>query len=193
VGQRREAHHAGGGEGGRCRRAQHLLHFTDKTELVWAALSDKYEQLAAQMRAADEAAVPDGPRARLLAEVYAYCRFALDNPGHYRLMYEVRQPAVDPARLGLHPARLVSRNFRRALAEGLVDILVAADPVPDAVAPAETDIERLIAAQDLPRSRTKRHPHDRGDAAHPYLGSPAKRPRGMMDAMISLRRGDCQK
>jgi AcrR family transcriptional regulator len=169
------------------------LHFADKTELVWAALSDKYEQLAAEMRAADEAAAPDGPRARLLAQVHAYCRFALDNPGHYRLMYEVRQPAVDPARLGLHPARLVSRNFRRALArclEGgyrlslpprqaghtlwaglhgivslqhslslaasedvvgglansLVDILVAADLVPDPVPPAETEIERLIAA-----------------------------------------------
>ncbi|HEV7935181.1 MAG TPA: TetR/AcrR family transcriptional regulator [Actinomadura sp.] len=95
------------------------LHFADKTELVWAALSDKYAQLAAQMRAADQAAVPDGPRARLLAQVYAYCRFALGNPGHYRLMYEVRQPAADPARLGLHPSRMVSSGFRRALARCL--------------------------------------------------------------------------
>jgi AcrR family transcriptional regulator len=91
------------------------LHFTDKTDLVWAALSDKYEQLAESMRAAGEAAGPGDPRSRLLAQVDAYCRFALDNPGHYRLMYEVRQPSVDPARLGLHPARLVARMFRDAV------------------------------------------------------------------------------
>jgi AcrR family transcriptional regulator len=92
------------------------LHFADKAELVWAALSDKYEQLAGRMRAAEETADTDDPRARLRAQVHAYCRFALQNPGHYRLMYEVRQPAVEPARVGMHPARLVSRSFRRGLA-----------------------------------------------------------------------------
>jgi AcrR family transcriptional regulator len=169
------------------------LHFADKTELVWAALSGKYEQLAARMRAADESSDPDDPRTRLLAQVHAYCRFALDNPGHYRLMYEVRQPSVEPSRLGMHPARLVARVFRDALARclaagyplalpirqaahtlwtglhgivslqhslsldsgedviagmatGLVDVLVASTPVTGAVAPPETEIERLIAA-----------------------------------------------
>jgi AcrR family transcriptional regulator len=92
------------------------LHFTDKAELVWAALSDKYEQLAERMRAAEEAVGADEPRKRLQALAHAYCRFALDNPGHYRLMYEVRQPAADPAKIGLHPSRLVSRRFRRAIA-----------------------------------------------------------------------------
>jgi AcrR family transcriptional regulator len=169
------------------------LHFADKAELVWAALSDKYAQLADRMRAADEAADPDDPRERLLAQVHAYCRFASENPGHYRLMYEVHQPAVDRSRLGLHPARLVSSSLRRALtccaqagyelslpprqaghtlwtglhgivslqhslslaspddviaglAAGLVDILVATDPVPDPVVPPDTEIERLIAS-----------------------------------------------
>jgi AcrR family transcriptional regulator len=92
------------------------LHFADKAELVWAALADKYAQLADQMHRADEAAVAGGPRARLRAQVLAYCRFALDNPGHYRLMYEVSQPAVDPERVGRHPSRLVSRSFRQAVA-----------------------------------------------------------------------------
>ncbi|MCW2943888.1 MAG: hypothetical protein JWR24_605, partial [Actinoallomurus sp.] len=32
------------------------------------------------------------------------------------------------------------------LAAGLVDILVATDPVPDPVVPPDTEIERLIAA-----------------------------------------------
>jgi AcrR family transcriptional regulator len=92
------------------------LHFNDKAELVWAALADKYGQLAATMRAADLAAAAGGPRERLRAQVHAYCRFAVQNRGHYRLMYEVRQPAVEPGRLGLHPARLVSRGLRAALA-----------------------------------------------------------------------------
>ncbi len=92
------------------------LHFADKTELVWAALADKYRQLSDQMGAADAAAAPGQPRERLRAQVHAYCHFAMDNPGHYRLMYEVRQPAVEPGRMGLHPARRVSARLRRALA-----------------------------------------------------------------------------
>ncbi|MEK8169404.1 TetR-like C-terminal domain-containing protein [Streptomyces sp. M19] len=28
------------------------------------------------------------------AQAHAYCRFALEHPGHYRLMYEVEQPQV---------------------------------------------------------------------------------------------------
>jgi AcrR family transcriptional regulator len=92
------------------------LHFSDKTELVWAALADKYRQLADQMAAADIAAAADGPRERLRAQVHAYCHFAMENPGHYRLMYEIRQPVVEHERMGLHPARQVSARLRRALA-----------------------------------------------------------------------------
>jgi AcrR family transcriptional regulator len=169
------------------------LHFTDKTELVWAALADKYRQLADQMGAADTAAAGEGPRQRLLAQVHAYCRFAMDNPGHYRLMYEIRQPAVDRERVGLHPARLVSARLRRGLsacadaghplslplyqathtlwtalhglvsvqhslaiagspdqldgmADGLVDILVGTQRTDGPVYPAETAVDRYIAA-----------------------------------------------
>ncbi len=93
------------------------LHFADKTELVWAALADKYRQLADQMRTAEHAVADAGPRERLRAQVHAYCRFAMDNPGHYRLMYEVRQPIVERERMGLHPARLVSARLRRGLAD----------------------------------------------------------------------------
>jgi AcrR family transcriptional regulator len=93
------------------------LHFADKTELVWAALSDKYTELAARMAAADGAAAPGGPRERLRAQAYAYCRFGLDHPGHYRLMYEVHQPEVDASRIGRHPSRLISEKFRTAFAK----------------------------------------------------------------------------
>ncbi|MDV3124612.1 TetR/AcrR family transcriptional regulator [Mycobacterium sp. 21AC1] len=169
------------------------LHFADKTELVWAALADKYRQLSDQMGAAETAAAPDQPRERLRAQVHAYCRFAMDNPGHYRLMYEIRQPAVEHDRMGLHPARHVSARLRRALkacadagyplslplyqathtlwtglhgmvsvqhslaidgspdqlagmADGLVDIVVSAQPRTGPVYPPETDVDRYIAA-----------------------------------------------
>lgn len=93
------------------------LHFTDKAELVWAALADKYTQLAAAMQTAEQAVGTDaGPRDRLRAQLHAYCRFALANPGRYRLMYQVRQPVGDPEQLGHHPARQVSGPLRRGCA-----------------------------------------------------------------------------
>jgi AcrR family transcriptional regulator len=168
------------------------LHFADKAELVWAALADKYAQLADRMGAADLAAAHEGPRERLRAQVHAYCRFAVDNPGHYRLMYEIRQPVVERERMGLHPARGVSSRLRRALAacadagyplslplykathtlwtglhgmvsvqhslaiagsvnqltamaDGLVDVLVSAEPRDGPAYPPETDVDRYIA------------------------------------------------
>lgn len=95
------------------------LHFSDKTEMIWEALADRYRDLADQMRTADEnAARTDGAHllARLRAQVHTYCRFALRAPGQYRLMYEMRQPTVDADRIGGHPARLVSERFREGVA-----------------------------------------------------------------------------
>lgn len=91
------------------------LHFADKSELVWAALAGKYGQLAQRMGEAGEAAGEQGPRERLRAQARAYCQFAVDNPGQYRLMYETGQPPVEWARAPAHPARLVSGRFRAAL------------------------------------------------------------------------------
>ncbi|WP_405703321.1 TetR/AcrR family transcriptional regulator [Streptomyces sp. NBC_01383] len=97
------------------------LHFQDKTELVWAALEDRYGELAAQMSAAALAGGDADPRDRVRAQAHAYCRFALGSPGHYRLMFEVHQPATDPSRIGAHPARHISAGLRaglRSCAEG---------------------------------------------------------------------------
>ncbi|MFH8468337.1 TetR/AcrR family transcriptional regulator [Streptomyces sp. NPDC017991] len=90
------------------------LHFADKTELVWAALADRYDELVAQMAAAEARAGTDA-RNGLRAQAHAYCLFAMNNPGHYRLMFEVRQPTVEPSRISGHPARHVSASFRAAL------------------------------------------------------------------------------
>ncbi|MEV7422181.1 MULTISPECIES: TetR/AcrR family transcriptional regulator [unclassified Streptomyces] len=91
------------------------LHFADKTELVWAALADRYDELVARMAAAAEAAEHLDPRSRLRAQAHAYCLFAMSNPGHYRLMFEVRQPTVEPSRISGHPARHISASFRAGL------------------------------------------------------------------------------
>ncbi|CAJ62647.1 MULTISPECIES: TetR/AcrR family transcriptional regulator [Frankia] len=88
------------------------LHFPDKAALVWAALSDKYDDLVASMARADEATDDTDPREPLRAQTHAYCRFALTNPGHYRLMFEVPQPTVEIARISEHPAHGVSASLR---------------------------------------------------------------------------------
>ncbi|MFC9057179.1 TetR/AcrR family transcriptional regulator [Streptomyces sp. NPDC057074] len=80
------------------------LHFTDKTDLVWAALGDRYRELAAAMAAEAEDASDVRPLDALRAQARAYCRFAMSNPGHYRLMFEVQQPTADPSRVAGHPA-----------------------------------------------------------------------------------------
>jgi AcrR family transcriptional regulator len=91
------------------------LHFQDKTELVWAALEDRYGELAAQMAAAAVACGGADPRGRVRAQAHAYCRFALGSPGHYRLMFEAHQSAADPSRIGAHPARHISAGPRAGL------------------------------------------------------------------------------
>ncbi|WP_327339444.1 TetR/AcrR family transcriptional regulator [Streptomyces sp. NBC_01324] len=97
------------------------LHFSDKTELVWAALEDRYGELAAQMAAAARADDDADPRSRVRAQARAYCRFAMSSPGHYRLMFEVHQPEADPSRIGAHPARRISAGLRAGLHACAVD------------------------------------------------------------------------
>lgn len=103
------------------------LHFSDKADLVWAALEDKYTDLAARMRAADERAAEAGlsARDRLEAQAREYCRFARELPGHYRLMYETRQPQVTVSRLHRHPSRHISQSLR----EGFARCRAAGHPV----------------------------------------------------------------
>jgi AcrR family transcriptional regulator len=67
-------------------------HFTDKAALVRGVIEHDYTRLSAAMRDAD-AAVPVGDTVgRVRAQMRAYCRFAIDNPGHYRLMLNRRRP-----------------------------------------------------------------------------------------------------
>ncbi|WNI28234.1 TetR/AcrR family transcriptional regulator [Streptomyces sp. ITFR-6] len=106
------------------------LHFADKSELVWAALADRYEELVAQMTAATDDA-PE-PRARLQAQARAYCLFALNNAGHYQLMFEVRQPTVAPSKISHHPARHVSASLRAGIRQCQNSGYIVTQPVEQA-------------------------------------------------------------
>lgn len=61
------------------------LHFPDIDHLVLAVADRFFSQLASAQDDA-EAGISD-PLERLLARCRAYCRFALEHPGHYRLMF----------------------------------------------------------------------------------------------------------
>ena len=93
-------------------------HFADKAELVRGLVNYDYELLGKQMQDADDAA--DDPVARLRGQMSAYCQFAIDNPGHYRLIYNNRERGGEPSEspLGRIVGRIVAA-FERCEAAGL--------------------------------------------------------------------------
>jgi AcrR family transcriptional regulator len=90
-------------------------HFSDKSDLVRAVLAGEYEQLARCMGDADAAVDPPEPVARLRAQLHAYCRYAMDNPGHYRLMFGIRQSPEPAATQARHPVWVVIDSVDAAL------------------------------------------------------------------------------
>jgi AcrR family transcriptional regulator len=64
------------------------LHFSDKAELLAAVVAVRFGELLRVCEAA--AAAEAAPRARLRAFCVAYCTWGIDNPGHYRLLFESR-------------------------------------------------------------------------------------------------------
>jgi len=65
-------------------------HFADKAALVKGLIEYDFEQLSAAMAKADVSCPQDAVLDRVRAQVRAYCQFALDSPGHYRLMINNR-------------------------------------------------------------------------------------------------------
>lgn len=61
-------------------------HFTDRSALVEGLLEYEFARLRAAMEAAEASEDPADAVGRVRALVHAYCQFAMDNPGHYRLM-----------------------------------------------------------------------------------------------------------
>jgi len=61
-------------------------HFTDRAALVAGLTEYEFVRLRAAMEAADGRVDPADVVGRVRAMLHASCRFALANPGHYRLM-----------------------------------------------------------------------------------------------------------
>ncbi|EWC61135.1 transcriptional regulator, TetR family [Actinokineospora spheciospongiae] len=72
-------------------------HFADREALVRGLIAHEFDRLRDLMRAADEAVDAGDAVGRLRARLHAYCAFAVDNPGHYRLMLGngAERPAPD--------------------------------------------------------------------------------------------------
>jgi AcrR family transcriptional regulator len=73
-------------------------HFADKTALVHGVIEHDYARLFTTMRDADGSVAADDAVGRVRAQMHAYCRFAIENPGHYRLMLSHRRPGDGPGR-----------------------------------------------------------------------------------------------
>ncbi len=74
-------------------------HFADKSALIDALLDYEHERLVGLLREAGAAVDEADPIGRVRAQLHAFCRFSLANPGLYRVMFGARlgQP-VSPAR-----------------------------------------------------------------------------------------------
>lgn len=94
-------------------------HFADKAALVRGLVNYDYELLGTGMQEADDSVPAEDVIARVRAQMGAYCRFAIDNPGHYRLIYNNRERGREPAQSPL--AQIVMRivaAFERCEAAG---------------------------------------------------------------------------
>jgi AcrR family transcriptional regulator len=99
-------------------------HFSDKPALVRGTIEHGYARLAQAMLAADETGEPNDVVGRVRAQMHAYCRFAIDNPGHYRLMLSVPPSsfpgdAPDPDNPVLDIVDQVIASFERCQRAGI--------------------------------------------------------------------------
>jgi AcrR family transcriptional regulator len=92
-------------------------HFATKEDLGAAAVEDGFARLLAAMQEAGASAEAD-PAAALAAQARAYCRFARDHRGHFRLMLRWIGPAAGEAAgpsAGARGAADLARQWRRAV------------------------------------------------------------------------------
>lgn len=98
------------------------LHFPDIDHLKVAVVEEGYALLDEAREAAG--AGLDDPAERLLVRCRAYCRFAIDHPGHYRLMYGPELPptmAIDADRSpGRRALQQLADGIERCRAAGLI-------------------------------------------------------------------------
>lgn len=79
-------------------------HFSGLSQLVEAVVADRFERLDGALL--DAMAGAPGPAEALRACCAAYCRFGLEHPGHYQVLFSANL-ALDPARPGDRPGERV--------------------------------------------------------------------------------------
>jgi AcrR family transcriptional regulator len=87
-------------------------HFADRNQLVEAVVADRFQRLDDALL--DAMTGVSGPAAALRACCDAYCRFGLDHPGHYQVLFSAKL-ALDPARPGDRPGERVFGRLAAAV------------------------------------------------------------------------------
>lgn len=107
------------------------LHYKDKNELVHATVRSAFDDLVDEMRRVLAGAPAGEPVAALRAMAREYCRFALDNPRRYRLMFGTEWTESPRAVAAEHPVGAVLQVWTEAV-EDCLRSGAASGPVPAA-------------------------------------------------------------
>jgi AcrR family transcriptional regulator len=93
------------------------LHFRDKEELLWAVSEARFRELGQRM---DEmAAQASDPAQELRARAMAYCRYGLDHPNHYRVLFGSEPIEKASRSLSKLPGGWVFEGLRGSVARAL--------------------------------------------------------------------------
>lgn len=91
-------------------------HFADKEELGRAVEIDGFERLITAMDAADASVTSGLPSQRLIAQAQAYCRFAQEHKGYYRIMFKTDFMRFASSTTEPHMAAELAERWRTAVA-----------------------------------------------------------------------------
>ena len=89
-------------------------HFADRDQIIEAVVADRFQRLDHALTEAMAAA--PGPAAALRACCDAYCRFGLEHPGHYQVLFSARLPGHSAPPAGGLSDRPGARVFGRLIA-----------------------------------------------------------------------------
>lgn len=129
-------------------------HFPDKSALVAALLEHEYQRMVDLLRQAGEQ--PGDAVGRLRAQVHAFCRYSMANPGMYRLLFGLRlrtrgehttsaQTVIDPLVAGLLSCEREGMRLRLP-AERAAIVLVVGAHGRVAISHARSDDEEQVLA-----------------------------------------------
>ena len=95
------------------------LHFASKDALIWAVVAAHFEELRRAIVAAWAAETE--PVARLRAGCLAYCRFGLERPGAYRVLFQTPRGIVSDQ----PPGQFIGREAFSTLVDGIAACIAA--------------------------------------------------------------------